>query len=204
MIFKVNWVGFPREPLARLSISPSLPQTLISVDSSRWSQMAVTICQPLHHAACRTAAMPWCLDENTYSNFHPVGHNVAVAVVCYKLRGPAWAVGSYGISSLAGGISQILIFKTLRQTGWKRCTSFNDLLFWILGQEMNTESDKKYCPRMQKICLKLLWIGYLWADWVAGHSMPKNLKNGQAFLTNAVETFLIMTGIARTPCSKCT
>ena len=34
-----------------------------------------------------------------------------------ELRGPAWAEGSYSISQSAGGISQKIIFKTLRQIG---------------------------------------------------------------------------------------
>ena len=34
-----------------------------------------------------------------------------------ELRGPAWAIGSYSISQSAGGTSQNIIFKTLRQIG---------------------------------------------------------------------------------------
>ena len=45
----------------------------------------------------------------------------SVAMFCYgcrkKLRGSAWAVGSYSSGVPAGGIYQILIFKTLRQSG---------------------------------------------------------------------------------------
>ena len=44
-----------------------------------------------------------------------------VARFCYvfpcELRGPIWAVGSYSISQSAGGTSQNIIFKTLRQIG---------------------------------------------------------------------------------------
>ena len=46
---------------------------------------------------------------------------LSVARFCYvfpcELRGPAWAVGSYSISQSAGGTSQNIIFKTLRQIG---------------------------------------------------------------------------------------
>ena len=45
------------------------------------------------------------------------------AMFCYvflcELRGPAWAVGSHSSSPPAGGIPQIIIFKTLWMTGWK-------------------------------------------------------------------------------------
>ena len=44
----------------------------------------------------------------------------SVAMFCYvfqgKLRGPAWAVGSYSASQSAEGIYHCIIFKTLRQT----------------------------------------------------------------------------------------
>ena len=46
---------------------------------------------------------------------------LSVARFCYvfpcELQGPAWAVGSYSISQSAGGTSQNIIFKTLRQIG---------------------------------------------------------------------------------------
>ena len=46
---------------------------------------------------------------------------LSVARFCYvfprELRGPAWAVGSYSISQSAGGTSQNIICKTLRQIG---------------------------------------------------------------------------------------
>ena len=46
---------------------------------------------------------------------------LSVSRFCYvfpcELRGPAWAVGSYSISQSAGGNSQNIIFKTLRQIG---------------------------------------------------------------------------------------
>ena len=46
---------------------------------------------------------------------------LSVARCCYvfpcELRGPAWAVGNYSISQSAGGTSQNIIFKTLRQIG---------------------------------------------------------------------------------------
>ena len=46
---------------------------------------------------------------------------LSVARFCYvfpcELRGPAWAVGSYSVSQSAGGTSQNIIFKTLRQIG---------------------------------------------------------------------------------------
>ena len=49
---------------------------------------------------------------------------LSVARFCYvfpcELRGPAWAVGSYSISQSAGGTSQNIIFKTLRQIGAPR------------------------------------------------------------------------------------
>ena len=59
-------------------------------------------------AACRTAAMaaiPWymVLRWKYLQQFVSSRSQCFVAVVCYKLRGPAWAVGSYGIGSLAGG-----------------------------------------------------------------------------------------------------
>ena len=46
---------------------------------------------------------------------------LSVVRFCYvfpcELRGPAWAVGSYSISQSAGGTSQNIIYKTLRQIG---------------------------------------------------------------------------------------
>ena len=46
---------------------------------------------------------------------------LSVARFCYvfpcELGGPAWAVGSYSVSQSAGGTSQNMIFKTLRQIG---------------------------------------------------------------------------------------
>ena len=46
---------------------------------------------------------------------------LSVASFCYvfpcELRRPDWAVGSYSISQSAGGTSQNIIFKTLRQIG---------------------------------------------------------------------------------------
>ena len=46
---------------------------------------------------------------------------LSVTRFCYvfpcEWRGPARAVGSYSISQSAGGTSQNIIFKTLRQTG---------------------------------------------------------------------------------------
>ena len=72
----------PQQPLpsslARLSVSPSLHRTLISADSSRWSQMAVTICR-FHHAACKTA-LAWCLEENFSL------HLVICSLLCSPIR----------------------------------------------------------------------------------------------------------------------
>ena len=46
---------------------------------------------------------------------------LSVARFCHvfpcELQGPAWAVGRYSISQSAGGTSQNIIFKTLRQIG---------------------------------------------------------------------------------------
>ena len=46
---------------------------------------------------------------------------LSAARFCYvfpcELGGPVWAVGSYSISQSAGGTSQNIIFKTLRQIG---------------------------------------------------------------------------------------
>ena len=48
----------------------------------------------------------------------------SVTRFCYvfpcELRGPAWAVGSYSIGQSAGGTSQHIIIKTLRQIGAPR------------------------------------------------------------------------------------
>ena len=57
----------------------------------------------------------WCINSHTERGI------LSVARFCYvfpcELREPAWAVGSYSISQSAGGTSQIIIFKTLRQIG---------------------------------------------------------------------------------------
>ena len=46
----------------------------------------------------------------------PICRKILFCFPC-ELRGPAWAVGGYGISQSAGGTSQNIIFKTLRQIG---------------------------------------------------------------------------------------
>ena len=52
-------------------------------------------------------------------HFYRAGRPICRKVLsCFhELRGPAWAVGSYSISQSAGGTSQNIIFKTLRQIG---------------------------------------------------------------------------------------
>ena len=64
-----------------------------------------------HHAASACAAP-----------LHTVWGVLSVAWFCYvcELRGPAWAVGSYSIGQSAGGTSQHIIIKTLRQIGAPR------------------------------------------------------------------------------------
>ena len=47
---------------------------------------------------------------------HPICLKISYVFPC-EFPGPAWAVGSYSISQSAGGTSQNIIFKTLRQIG---------------------------------------------------------------------------------------
>ena len=51
-----------------------------------------------------------------YSTIHPLYRNVLLRLFL-KLRRSAWAEGSYSSGPPAGGISQILNFETLRQSG---------------------------------------------------------------------------------------
>ena len=60
------------------------------------------------------------LDAKKFCNRTSTERDVlSVARFCHafpcQLRGPAWAVGSYSISQSAGGTSQNITFKTLRQ-----------------------------------------------------------------------------------------
>ena len=52
-----------------------------------------------------------------YRAGRPIGRKILCSMRVAELRGPAWAVGTYSISQTAGGTSQNIIFKTLRQIG---------------------------------------------------------------------------------------
>ena len=47
-------------------------------------------------------------------------------------RGPAWALGSYNISQSAGGTSQKIIFKTLRQIGLPALYMSSEIIGYLL------------------------------------------------------------------------
>ena len=107
-----------------LCLSPQVvwsPWIIIQLARKEVGHMASIICMIIHvtHFPFRVTLS---LSYSRYYFLRITERGVlSVAGFCYvfpcELRGPPWAVGSYSISQSAGGTSQNIIFKTLRQIG---------------------------------------------------------------------------------------